>query len=238
MKAALKLAFLGDLDEASLVWLRPFLQLCDVSPRAVIFRQGDASVAAYIVVSGQIRITVLSSRGTETTLDVLGPGDVFGIAGLAEGMARISNAVAARPTRLLEIPTEALHALMERHPAVFRDLLSSLMRRLSRSIQDQVAAGTQRVYGRVAQKLLALSAGGDSTDGERRVPCGLSHEDLASMVGSTRATVTRVLQDMRRQGLLAVDADHRQLIIREADSLSALSEAELSEGKGRGVVFP
>lgn len=233
-----RLAFLRDLEEASLVWLRPFMRVRSVPRRTVIFRQGDASTTTYIVVSGQIRITVISSNGTETTLDVLGRGDVFGVAGLAEGMTCISNATSARPTRLLEIPTEALRTLMERHPAVLRDLLGLLLRRLSRSIQDQVAAGTQRVYARVAQKLLSLSGGEPSTNDERRLPAGLSHQDLASMIGSTRATVTRILQEMRRQGVVDLDPSSRQLIIREAQSLLQLAEAELGDDGTRGVVFP
>ena len=233
-----RLAFLRDLEEASLEWLRPFIRVRSVPRRTVIFRQGDASTTAYIVVSGQIRITVISSNGTETTLDVLGRGDVFGVAGLAQGMACISNATSARPTRLLEIPTEALRTLMERHPAVLRDLLGLLLRRLSRSIQDQVAAGTQRVYARVAQKLLSLSGAEPSPNDERRLPAGLSHQDLASMIGSTRATVTRILQEMRRQGVVDLDPSSRQLIIREAQSLLQLAEAELADDGTRGVVFP
>jgi len=213
-----RLAFLRDLDDAARASLMPRAK--SLPRKRFVFHQGEPSDTAYIVVSGQVRITVLSAGGAEMTLDVLGPGDVFGIAGLA-GVARISNAITVAPTTVLEISTEGLRALIVSHPAVFQDLLQHLLRRLTRSIQEQVATGTQRVYARVATKLLLLSEGG-------QLPSGLSHSEIASMIGSTRATVTRVLQDMRARGLLEVNG--KQIIIREVTQLMELSEMELQGG--------
>lgn len=218
------------LDDSVLSTLRDRV----VGPGTVIFRQSETSHSAYVVISGQVRITVLCASGSEMTIDVLGPMDTFGIAGLAGDLPRISNATASRSTRLLEIPTDTLRLLVARHPQVFHQMLGQLLRRLGRSIQEHVASGTQRVYARVAVKLLALS---EERDGERSLPERFSHEELASMVGSTRATVTRVLQDLRRQGILDVEPSSRRLIIREAEKLSAMSDVESSFSDGT-IVLP
>ncbi len=221
--------------------LQPFLgrmRVRDLPRQACLFRQGEESDPAYLIVSGQVRINVLTSGGAEMTLDVLGPGDACGVAGLAGPFPRISNAVALRPTRVLVVPTAVLRTLMETHPDVFHHLLRQLLRRLARSIQEQVAGGTQRVYARVAQKLLSLSetCGGDGR--ERALPSGLSHQDLARMVGSTRATVTRVLQEMRRQGILDDDPNRRQIVIREVDRLLEFSEGTDLAEASENTVFP
>lgn len=232
------MSFLKEVDP---VHLQPFLgrmQVRDVPRHACLFRQGEASDPAYIVLSGKVRISVLTAGGAEMTLDVLGPGDACGVAGLAGAFPRISNAVAIRATRVLAIPTDVLRALMEKHTAVFHHLLQQLLRRLARSIQEQVAGGTQCVYARVAHKLLALSQTCTPGGQERALPSELSHQELANMVGSTRATVTRVLQEMRRQGILDDDPARRQIVIREVDRLLEFSDgAELPEPSGI-TVFP
>jgi CRP-like cAMP-binding protein len=226
--------FLSDLDEAARADVLPSLRERRVVRGGVVFRQGEESRAAFVVLEGQIRITVLSANGAEMTIDVLAPGDTFGIVGLAGDLPRISNAVATRASLLLEVPTETLRALMRRDPHVFREMMEQLLRRLGRSIQEHVSSGTQRVYARVAAKLLALSV---ESGAERRLPEGLSHQDLASMVGSTRATVTRVLQDLRKRGILDVDPSSRRLIIREADKLSEMTEVDSAFHDGR-IVLP
>lgn len=228
------LPLLGALGEESLARLAPCLKRRRISRGTVVFRQGETSTAAFVVLSGAIRINVLSVNGAEMTIDVLGRGDTFGIAGLAGDLPRLSTATATRATELLEIPTATLRSLVQLHPQVFHQMLEQLLRRLGRSIQEHVASGTQRVYARVAVKLLALS---EEEQGQRRLPERLSHQDLASMVGSTRATVTRVLADLRKRGILDVEASTRRLIIREADKLSAMSDVEPSFNSGI-IVLP
>lgn len=223
--------FLRGLDGARLAEVLSRLRQREVPRGAVVFSQKEPSRAAYVVLEGQIRISVLSLNGNEMTIDVLNVGDTFGIAGLAGDLPRISTATALCPTALLEIPTETLRELVRRDPEVFSEMLEQLLRRLGRSIQEHVASGTQRVYARVAVKLLTLS------DANGRVPENLSHQDIASMVGSTRATVTRVLQDLRRRGILDVDPSTRRLIIREMDTLSAMSEMDASFHDG-SIVLP
>lgn len=236
------LAFLKDVDADALVAILSHMRLRKVPRRAVIFQQGEPSETACIVVSGQVRISVLTPGGSEMTLDTLGSGDLFGIAGLANGIPRVSNATATSASTLLEISTDALRRLLDRHPAIYRELLQQLLRRLTRSIQEHVATGTQRVYGRVAAKLLALSAAncgpGDAGDDQRRLPEGLSHQELASMIGSTRATVTRILHQMRREGIVDVDAVNRQMVIREVGRLAELSDLDLDRGSDCSTVFP
>jgi CRP/FNR family transcriptional regulator, cyclic AMP receptor protein len=218
-------ALLRDLDEVAVAQLLAESTVQAVRRRAVVFHQGDPSHSAYLVLQGRLDIRVLLSDGTEMTMDVLGPGDLCGIAGLVGNFPRISTAVAARPSRLLQIPTPALRGAVERNPELLMHVTGHLMRRLTRAIQEQVANRTQRVYARVVVKLLTLAE--PDEHGERRLPEGLSHQDLASMVGSTRATVTRVLQDLKRRGLLQVDTSTGCFVIAEAEKMSEFAESEL-----------
>ncbi len=220
--------------------LKPFLermQVRDVPRRAFLFRQGETSDPAYIVISGQIRISVLTAEGAEMTLDMLGPGDACGVAGLAGAIPRISNAVAVRPSRVLAIPTMVLNTLLAEHACLYHPLVAQLLRRLTRSLQEQATGATRRVYARVAQKLLALSQDRAPGSQERILPQDLSHQELARMVGSTRATVTRVLKKMRQQGILDDDPTCRHLVICERDRLLEFSdETALSQTSGLTIL--
>lgn len=231
-----KLAFFRDLDAEGVERLLGASRVRSLPHRTVIFRQGEESHSAYVVVQGRVGISVLLPDGTEMTIDVLGPGDAFGLAGLASNMPRVSNAQAMRSSKVLQIPTNALQALVDRNPRFLMTVTAHLMRRLTRAIHEQVATSTQRVYARVAIKLLSLAE--TNEEGECRLPERLSHQALADMVGSTRATVTRVLQDLRRRGLLEIDAETGQFIICEAENLSGLADAGIVLPSLEGTILP
>lgn len=228
------IVFLREIADGVSDELTATMRRVQVPRGATLFRQGEASTRALVLLEGQVRISVLTTGGTEMTLDVLAPGDTFGIVGLAGDVPYISNATATRRVTVLEIPTPTLRTLVFRHPQVSQAMLVQLLRRLGHSLQEQVTTGTQRVYARVAVKLLTLSAVGQ---GGRWLPDRLSHQEIASMVGSTRATVTRVLTDLRQRGIIDIDAGTRRLIIREAEMLSAMCDVDaLSFGDFRRML--
>lgn len=194
----------------------------------VIFRQGDESTHTFLLLEGSVRLSATNPDGVEVVLDHLSAGDCFGIVGVVGPLPRQSTAVVTSRARLLQMPTRALHAVMQARPELFSHVLRQLVQRLAQADQEKVVLASQRVYGRLALKLLTLSR---SVGEARRLPAHLSHRELAALIGSTRATVTRAFQELRRQGIVEEDADG--VIIRREDSLRELvdwSEGSASEG--------
>jgi len=210
--------------------LAPHLRLHHVRRRGVIFRQGDPSDPCHILVSGKVKIASTSMSGDEAIIDVLMPGDLFGIAGVVGDLPRVSNATAMEACEVLSLPCAVLKDTVFRYPSAFEKLLHQLIRRLTLSIQQQVIQGTQRVYARLAMKMLTLSRLDD------RLPAGLSHQDLASMIGSTRATVTRILQDMRRQG--CVEERDGAIVVASVEKLLELAGNEALPFESSPTVLP
>lgn len=164
-----------------------------------LFRQGDASTHTFLILEGSVRLCATNPEGVEVVLDHLSRGDCFGIVGIVGPLPRQSTAVTTTRARLLQMSTRGLQSVMEARPELFSHVLRQLVHRLAHANQEKVVLASQRVYGHLALKLLTLSR----ADGPaRRLPAHLSHRELAALIGSTRATVTRAFQELRRQGIV------------------------------------
>lgn len=122
-------AITGGLDEAvrqEIVSAGTELSLaCD----QLLFRQGDAGDALYIILSGTLEIFIESPTGVRQTLARLTIGDCVGEMTLVTRRPRSASVIALEPTRLLKIPADACQRLMERHPVVRQRLTDFAARR-------------------------------------------------------------------------------------------------------------
>lgn len=222
------LPFFAGVPSEALAGLRSETRELTCRRGQVIFRQGDASTHTFLILEGSVRLGATNPDGVEVVLDHLSAGDCFGIVGIVGPLPRQSTAVATTRARLLQMPTKTLQALMQGRPDLFAHVLRQLVHRLAHATQEKVVLASQRVYGRLALKLLTLSR----SEGEgRRLPAHLSHRELAALIGSTRATVTRAFQELRRQGI--VEEDEEGVIIRREEPLREMVdwyEAGASEG--------
>lgn len=81
-----------------------------------VYTAGDPQTHLYLILDGRIDIT--DAEGA--VLSILGPRNSFGERGLMKGGTAVVTATAAEDSRLLRIPADAFHALMESHPRVMR----------------------------------------------------------------------------------------------------------------------
>jgi CRP/FNR family cyclic AMP-dependent transcriptional regulator len=168
--------------------------------REVIFHEGDPGDSLHLVQRGRVAVRVTTPMGDVVTLTVLGPGQTFGeLALLDEPATRTATVVALESTQTWALHRDQFNRLRASQPGIDRilvDLLAGYVRRLS----DQVV---QALYlpadKRVTRRLLELA---DIYSDRREIP--LTQEDLASLAGTSRATVNRVLGELEQAGGLAV----------------------------------
>ncbi len=180
-----------------------------------IFMKGDPGDALYAVRRGQIRISTETDDGRRTTLNLMGPGDVFGEVALLDGQARTASALASEPTDLFVILRRDLITLIERQPKVavqLIELLCARIRWMSRRTEEASFLSLER---RLVRRLIGLC---DDYGTEIVV----SQEELALFVGATRESVNRQLQVWKRSGLLALGRGRIQVL--DTDRLAALDE--------------
>ncbi|MBI3811578.1 MAG: Crp/Fnr family transcriptional regulator [Nitrospirae bacterium] len=225
-----KIPLFADLEAAEIDLLYRLVKTRAYSKGAIILQEDDPGEAMFMIVSGRAKVVHLSEDGREIILDMLGQGDFFGEMALLDQEPRSAHVTAVEPTELLVLERSAFLNQVEREPKIAIKMLIELSRRLRRAdekIQDLVLLD---VYGRVARMLLRLARlhGKPLEDGFiiTRLP---THHELADMVGASRETVSRVLADLTRRGV--VRNSGRMLIIEKGEEM--LRRAHRGDGSGR-----
>ncbi|MCS6914712.1 MAG: Crp/Fnr family transcriptional regulator [Myxococcales bacterium] len=192
------------------------LQPRSVAPGALVAVQDEPGDALFIVAEGRARVTVCGAGGREVTLGLLRPGDVFGEVALLDGSPRTANVVALSAARLLALPQQELLSLVRAFPELGLNLMREMARRLRRADEVIVGLALDDVEGRLTRTLVRLA----QEEGERSPTGGLllrrrpTQQELATMVGSSRETVSRTYTSMIRRGLLV--ARGRTLLLTES----------------------
>ena len=192
-----------DLDKDTLQKLDEITPMVTVPRGAVITGPGDADSVLYLLKRGRVRLYKTTPDGSEITLAMLGDGNVFG----ATGSLGLGNpdmyAEAVQNALVCAMREEDVANLIQRNPAVGMRLISLLSQRV-RELEEQVEGlSHQDVEGRVLRLLLHLAEDfGEADRGFTRLDVPLTHAEIATMVGSTRETVTTTLSHLGRLGLV------------------------------------
>lgn len=180
-----------------------------------LFAEGEAADAAFVVVSGWVRLYRLSPGGRERTTLVLDPGDLFGEEALLEDPRYIHYAEALTPARVLRLPRAALLEAWA-VPEVRRWVLAQLVRRLH-AAQDRYR---ERRFHEVLPRLAALLVE-QMKPGQEGLEVHLSHEQMSHHLGTGRDTVTRALGALALRDLLEIN--YRRVVVLDPEALRRLA---------------
>jgi CRP/FNR family cyclic AMP-dependent transcriptional regulator len=175
------------------------------SKNKVIFAQGEPSNAVFYIQAGQAKLTVLSARGKEATIALLGEGDFMGEACIASGQPlRVASATTVTDCSLLRIERKAMLDVLHREPG-FSDLfVAYIVERYTQTQADLVDQLFNSAEKRLARTLLLLARFGKEGRSENVIP-KISQEALAEMIGTTRARVNFFMNRFRQLGLIDYD---------------------------------
>lgn len=167
-----------------------------------VFHEGDRGESAYLVDVGTLAVRVTTPSGDVVTLNVLRTGDAFGEQALLDKASRRSAAVVAlERVETLRFTGEQFETLWSDHPKAARVVAEMLDTRLRATSQDLLEALYVPADSRVLRRL-ALLAEIYANHSSKAIP--LTQEDLASMAGTTRQTVNKVLRQAQEDGLITL----------------------------------
>jgi len=172
-----------------------------------IFSQGEKSDAVYFIESGKVKISVVSPRGKEAVLVILGTRDFFGEGCLVGQPLRISTAIALEASTLFRVEKDTMLQALARQRNLSERFIASLLVRninLEEDLCDQLFNHSERRLARVLLKLARMRQHDALPDAG--VPL-LSHETLAEMVGTTRSRITYFMNKFRKMGLIDYNGD-------------------------------
>jgi len=167
----------------------------------IVYSANDAPSGMFGLLSGGVRLSQYTPAGKHIVFSTFSPGDWFGVISEFDGLPRPHNAVTVEPSVLLHLPSAAFREIVSRDWRNCFDLARSVVVLFRGTLELLSELRSLPYPARVAQTLLAMSdheVAVGSADADPRV----THEDLAAMVGVTRQTISRLLTEWERAGLV------------------------------------
>lgn len=214
--------------------VRSMVEAMDVerwSRHAVILSPRQATDRIYIVIKGRVKVALHNQSGRELTLFLFGPGDAFNVENLLDGQDHNYFVETLDPLVALSGPTQLWADALEAVPdfrRAFRKYLEQRLIELANLAGDLALNDTMTRLVHLILRYLP-----DPRDGERpSLIDGLSHEELASMIGTVRVVINRLLAELRKDAIIDTKSGKMRVLNlenlrakadRHADDLSAAS---------------
>ncbi len=190
-----------------------------------IFRKGevvyfpqDVGQTVLLLASGRIKLKHLTPDGKEAILAFIEQGELFGELALLDESERGEFAEAVNEAQVIAIPADTLRGVMEKRPDValgITRLVGLRRRRIQNRLQNILFRSNRE---RVSHLLLELLETHGIADGDVwQISLRLSHQEIASLIGATRESVTLILGQLQLEKLIQVH--RRQLTVLDRDRL-------------------
>jgi CRP/FNR family cyclic AMP-dependent transcriptional regulator len=167
----------------------------------IVYRQGDLADSVFFLQSGKVKKTIVSERGKEAVVAVLGTGDFFGERCLAGNALRLATVSALAKCVIARISKADITRVIHEEPTFAELFISHLLARNSRVEEDLVDQLFNSSEKRLARVLLLLANFGKEGRPEP-ILARISQETLAEMIGATRSRVSFFMNKFRQLGLI------------------------------------
>lgn len=201
-----RIPYFAGLDPPTLAEIGRVVRRRTFAAGETILIEGKPCEGLYFVIDGQVRLIRGSGEGREHVLRVLGAGATFNDVAVFDGGPNSDGAVAVGSTTVGFIPKANMMALVDRNSQIARaalKLLSLRQRTLGIVIED---LALRDVTTRVARLLLGCMGQHAHIVEQAPDACAhITHQEIASMVGSVREVVQRALKELERDGAIVLE---------------------------------
>ncbi|HXF48008.1 MAG TPA: Crp/Fnr family transcriptional regulator [Verrucomicrobiae bacterium] len=187
-----------------------------------LFWEGDPSEWLYVITEGKVKLVKSSSRGKETAIELVAPGQVCGTS-VIYSPAHLASAVAETATAALGLRRAELEKIVYSTPEVARSVIEYLGNRLKSAHDTITSLVTSKVETRIASVLLKLAEHHGSPNPKGvRINIPLTRRDIADAVGTTVETTIRTLSRFQKEKILSTESKH--ILISDLPRLKKLAE--------------
>jgi CRP-like cAMP-binding protein len=186
----------------------------------LLYERGDPANGCYALVYGLVKLSLHAPDGAEKVLRLVGAGETFAESVLFHPQPQPVNALVLADSQLVFLPAQALYDLLEHDRTFARALLESLSQRIHTLIADiesySLSSGTQRI----AAYLHSLAIPPGAAPARVRLPANKTV--IASRLGVTKETFSRLLHELTARGL--VEVSRREIVLRDPQRLAELAQ--------------
>lgn len=177
-----------------------------------------------IVTEGRLKICIYTKSGLEKILFFLNPGEIYGEESLFYPHIDITP-VPLEATTISFIDNEVLQNYLISHPMDYRYLFQSILRKYQISLfqmGDLLKRSPKAQICSALSRLMAQRSTTNSSIDFYELDVYLTHEVIGNIIGCSRVTVTRVLNELKAEGI--IDTSNRRIKILDIEALKNLSE--------------
>jgi CRP/FNR family transcriptional regulator len=161
----------------------------------------------FIVRKGRVKVERVLKDGNQQILRLIGAGDFFGVTALFQEEPLSVNVEAVEPSIICMLEGEQLKSFLIKSPTVLIKIMEQVTKRM-RMLEDRLSAVTlKEVDSRLAHYLVE-----QMNNTTQRFTLSLSKKDLASLLGTSRESISRKLSEFQRLGYILI-CDHEIEII-------------------------
>lgn len=179
--------------------IRGLLVKHEYKPHEVLFREGNPSTHLFVLREGLLKLTSLGVNGREQIIGLATAGRLLGFHSIHSKTCCLT-AVALTPVTVCKIRHNDMLQVLEQNPTVSMQFINMLNHELAEAQVLIRVLGQKTAEERVAWFLLSLATAGD--DPLETMPVRLSRREIAELLGLTIETVSRLISEFRRDGLI------------------------------------
>jgi CRP/FNR family transcriptional regulator, dissimilatory nitrate respiration regulator len=189
----------------------------------MLIGETDPAHAFYVVITGQAKLYKISTEGKEQTLNLLGPGEPFGMCTAFAVDSFPANVMALEESGILLIPGPVMESMAMNEPRLLLNIIRLLSERLRESMILIESLALKEIPQRIASFLIhALNR--EDERGASQLELTVTQRELAKILGATPEALSRTLRKMSNAGMLAVEG--RSIRILDRKALGELAEGE------------
>ena len=178
------------------------LKILKFSSGQDIITFGDNTGDAYINFAGVLEVTYLLQEGKKVTFDIIAANRFFGEISSIDGKIRSATITALTDVTLVNIPCNYFRDVLLNNVDFTRGLLNECASRIRSNNQQIVHLASADSMKKTVIQLLRLSKLRQTAQGSIKLVEGVSHEMIASFVGLSRETVSRMISASKKEGLI------------------------------------
>jgi len=196
----------SDLDETEMELIGCVIVERKFRKNNLIIFEDDVGNNLFVIKSGRVKISHISAEGNEAILAILGPGDFFGELSVIDGLGRSASVTSIDEVELIMLRRSDFMEILEKVPKIAVTLLKELAGRIRKSDGHIRSLSLLDAKGRVASTLIRLAEDiGKIKKGKIVIEELPLQRDLASIAGTSRETISRVVKKFEEEGYCYVD---------------------------------
>jgi CRP/FNR family transcriptional regulator len=196
--------FLSQLTPAAVQHLESTQHVSDLPADRIIFSERETPDALYLVVSGDVKLSINSRDGRRLSLRIVHAGEVLGLASVLSNTPYEVTAETLYPARIARIERHDFLNFLSRHPEAYKAVTQELSRNVNLTCERLRAVGlSTSAPEKLARLLLDWSENEHDTENSTRFRFCLTHEQIGEFIGASRETVTRTMGAFKDRRLVA-----------------------------------